>query len=109
MEGLIDRHLTAKVPGFEMGRFMSLLADRQSDMSGDVMDLLSGLADFQVFKENILAHKAVSALPPALLLLLFELHKEPDWFRFVLWQERMAESEAPSAHAQPLHKVPSKK
>eukprot|EP00002_Diphylleia_rotans_P016296 TRINITY_DN3171_c0_g2_i3.p1 TRINITY_DN3171_c0_g2~~TRINITY_DN3171_c0_g2_i3.p1 ORF type:complete len:183 (-),score=40.52 TRINITY_DN3171_c0_g2_i3:915-1463(-) len=59
MEGYLETRLTTEIKGFSMAEFMGLLQSRESEVSGDVFDLLYSLGDFQVFKELMLSEKRV--------------------------------------------------
>jgi hypothetical protein len=57
IEGYLDRSLTARVAGFSMGGFVRALGSRQDQMDAELFEMLASLADFSVFKEEILSFK----------------------------------------------------
>lgn len=58
---LMESHIAAKlseaITSFDMQDFMSQLAERRDEITGDVFDLLLGLSDFDEFKQMMLAYK----------------------------------------------------
>mmetsp|Transcript_16514 Transcript_16514/g.35717 ORF Transcript_16514/g.35717 Transcript_16514/m.35717 type:complete len:228 (+) Transcript_16514:298-981(+) len=57
VEAVIESKLKARIPGFDMGDFMSMLGARKDELMSDVFDLLVSLADFETFKEVMLSYK----------------------------------------------------
>lgn len=53
-ETRVERELSARIPGFEMGAFEAMLAQpgRAEAISGDVLDLLMAFGDFDEFKSS---------------------------------------------------------
>merc|ERR1712232_489743 len=61
VEGLLERQLRAAIPGFEMPAFLEQLSRRENEIDAAVFDLLVSLGDFDSFKQEMLAQKAVDA------------------------------------------------
>jgi len=57
MEKAICDRLQAQVEGFDMEEFMKMLENRQDQITGDIFDMLTSLADFPTFKGMMLAYK----------------------------------------------------
>lgn len=58
IEGHVERSLKESLPDFSMQSFMEILVAREEEMQGtDVFDMLVSFADFDTFKEIMLAHK----------------------------------------------------
>ncbi|CAM9262945.1 unnamed protein product, partial [Pylaiella littoralis] len=58
---LVERHLDGwlrqRVRGFEMEAFMKMVAERQDEIVGDVIDILTASGDFVEFKHMMVAHR----------------------------------------------------
>ena len=57
IEKTLDEQLQARIPGFSMKAFETVLADRKDQIDIEIFDLLMSLGDFTEFKELMLAHK----------------------------------------------------
>lgn len=57
LEASFATRLTRDVPHFDMTEFLTMIEDRKEEIPGDIMDLLSSLDDFEMFKSMILAFK----------------------------------------------------
>ena len=57
IEGYLEKSLAARVAGFRMGDFIRLLGMRQDQIDSELFDMLASLADFTLFKEEILEYK----------------------------------------------------
>lgn len=58
IETAIEQKLDSSVEGFDMQEFMEQLEARKDEIMSEEFDLLLSLADFQTFKEVMLAYKA---------------------------------------------------
>lgn len=58
VEEFLEKGLSQAVPGFDMGEFMSMLAERQDELAGEVFDMLLSLSDFSTFKDIMVSYKA---------------------------------------------------
>ncbi|CAN0270256.1 unnamed protein product, partial [Laminaria digitata] len=58
---LAEQHLEARlhqrIKGFHMEAFMKMVAEREDEIVGDVVDILVALTDFQEFKDMMVAHR----------------------------------------------------
>eukprot|EP00903_Cladosiphon_okamuranus_P016219 g14966.t1 len=58
---LVERHLDGwlrqRIRGFEMEAFMKMVAERQDEVVGDVIDILMAVGDFTEFKGMMVAHR----------------------------------------------------
>jgi len=60
VEKHVEESLTREVEGFDMGAFMELLMERKDEMeTSDVFEMLTSMADFEVFKDIMLSHKQI--------------------------------------------------
>ena len=58
MEGFISEFLSRRMPGFDMEAFLTEIEARgESELCGDVFDVLASMSDFEPFKQLMLAHK----------------------------------------------------
>eukprot|EP00040_Diaphanoeca_grandis_P012006 m.61293 g.61293 ORF g.61293 m.61293 type:complete len:157 (-) comp22964_c0_seq1:52-522(-) len=57
IEGFLQDSLAAKIPGFKMEAFLKVLPKRQEQIEDELFDMLSTLADFQVFKAEMIMAK----------------------------------------------------
>jgi len=57
IETTLDEKLRAKVPGFSMKKFETMLASRQDEIGGEMFDLLLSFGDFNEFKDLMLSYK----------------------------------------------------
>ncbi|GBM59794.1 ADP-ribosylation factor-like protein 2-binding protein [Araneus ventricosus] len=59
---LIEKHIEAsllkRIPGFSMKEFLKDIANKQTELDGDVFDILVSFTDFISFKEMFLDYKA---------------------------------------------------
>ncbi|GIY86866.1 ADP-ribosylation factor-like protein 2-binding protein [Caerostris darwini] len=59
---LIEKHietsLLKRIPGFSMKEFLKDIVNKQSELDGDVFDMLVSFTDFISFKEMFLDYKA---------------------------------------------------
>ncbi|CAM9247440.1 unnamed protein product [Chrysoparadoxa australica] len=63
IEAHIEAELTARVKGFEMQSFHSMLMSRPEDeICGDVFEMLMSLGDFSAFKELMISHNLGAAM-----------------------------------------------
>mmetsp|Transcript_14932 Transcript_14932/g.24424 ORF Transcript_14932/g.24424 Transcript_14932/m.24424 type:complete len:167 (-) Transcript_14932:120-620(-) len=58
IEGFLDQKITDAIPEFKMEVFIEQLVERGEDaIDSEMFDLLSSLADFDIFKQQMLAAK----------------------------------------------------
>merc|ERR1712022_90559 len=57
IEEHVERGLSEGIPDFSMEQFLSLLEERQDEVSADVFDMLLTMSDFELFKEQMLEYK----------------------------------------------------
>merc|ERR1712216_1037269 len=58
IEGFLDQKITAAIPEFKMEKFVEELVDRGEDaIDSEMFDLLASLADFDIFKQQMLSVK----------------------------------------------------
>ena len=57
IEGYLERSLAASVAGFKMEDFIRLLGMRQDQIDSELFDMLASLADFSLFKEEMISFK----------------------------------------------------
>lgn len=61
MEEIIQSYLAERIKNFDMESFLSECESRgESQLCGDVWDVLTSITDFQLFKESMIAHKELS-------------------------------------------------
>merc|ERR1711998_302205 len=57
IEEHVERGLSEGVPDFSMEQFLSILEEREDEVSADVFDMLLTMSDFELFKEQMLEYK----------------------------------------------------
>ncbi|GFT86488.1 ADP-ribosylation factor-like protein 2-binding protein [Trichonephila clavipes] len=58
IEKHIEKSLLKQIPGFSMKEFLKDIINKQSELDGDVFDMLVSFTDFISFKEMFLDYKA---------------------------------------------------
>lgn len=57
IEKYLEVSMVEKFPGFSMEQFIEELASREDEVDGEVFEMLVSLADFETFKQQMLAYK----------------------------------------------------
>lgn len=57
IEKYLEGRMVERFPGFSMEQFIEELAAREDEVDGEVFEMLVSLADFETFKQQMLAYK----------------------------------------------------